>query len=216
MERHPDYPPGSNRYSGGHEAEDRVAANMGATRASFNKCEGNLHTVTTERPMGADVRFASAEVRYGRVIAGRLLPGTELIGGIEAVCDQHGLRFAAIMSAYGSLARAAFRTLQVKSQSDFRPTLERVDLDKRVEFLAGQGLVCEDGKGFRATHLHGAIADETGALQGGHFEPEGNSIYNNLDFVIVELLGAILLREWDQETSTVEMRLLPDRVELHD
>lgn len=163
----------------------------------------------SEERRTANQRFASAEVRHGRVIVGRLLPGSELIGGIEAACDEHAVRFASIVSAYGSLAMAAFRTLQLTEQGCSRPTLVRVDLDKRVEFLGGQGLVCEDEHGRRATHLHGAIADESGELRGGHFEADGNVIFNNLDFVIAELLGAVLLREWDEETQTVEMRLLP-------
>ena len=83
--------------------------------------------------------------------------------------------------------------------------LVRQDIDRRVEFLAGQGLVCDDGQGGRATHLHGAVSDEESRVQGGHFEPDINTIYNNLDFVLVELLGVRLTRTWEPETETVEM-----------
>jgi predicted DNA-binding protein with PD1-like motif len=82
-------------------------------------------------------------------------------------------------------------------------TLERVD--RRVEFLGGQGLICRDDDGARATHLHGSVADETGRVLGGHFERGLNPVYNNMDFTLHELSGVDLVRRWDPQTETVEM-----------
>jgi predicted DNA-binding protein with PD1-like motif len=80
-------------------------------------------------------------------------------------------------------------------------------VEKRVEFMGGQGLICEDGRGRRATHLHGSISDETGAVLGGHFDRDQNPVFNNMDFVLQELLGVRLIREHDPVTNTVEMRV---------
>ncbi len=151
-------------------------------------------------------RFAAVEARSGRVVVGRLLPGADLIEGIEAICDRYGIRYAAVNFAYGSLAQAGFKFLQVPSPGQ-RAVLVPHTVDKRVEFLAGQGLVCDDGEGRRATHLHGAVSDETGAVTGGHFEKGQNPIYNNLDVTLIELLGVRLTRRWDEETNTVEMEV---------
>jgi predicted DNA-binding protein with PD1-like motif len=149
-------------------------------------------------------QFSAAEARSGRVIVGRLLPGADLIRGLEAVCKEHGVRYAAVNFAYGSLSRASFKRLTIpKGQS--RPVLTPMKLDKRVEFLAGQGLVCDGSDGGRDTHLHGCVSDETGQVVGGHFVPGENPIYNNLDFTLQELIGVRLTRRFDDATQTVEM-----------
>ena len=80
-------------------------------------------------------------------------------------------------------------------------------LEKRVEFMGGQGLVCESPDGSRVTHLHGSVSDETGAVLGGHFDPDGNPVFNNMDFVLQELTDVRLIREHDPVTNTVEMRV---------
>ena len=158
----------------------------------------------------SDQRFSSVEAQAGRVIVGRLLPGSDLVGGLEAVCDRHGVRYAAVAFAYGSLSAAGFKFLQVVPEGGTgRAVLVPHAVDRRVEFLGGQGLVCDDGEGGRATHLHGAVSDETGAVTGGHFEKGENPIYNNLDFTLIELKGVQLTRRWDAETETVEMELRP-------
>lgn len=150
--------------------------------------------------------FTAAEAATGRIVVGRLLPGADLIEGIEAICEKHKIRYAAVSFAYGSLSAAGFKILNVPSPGA-RPVLTAHSVDGRVEFLAGQGLVCDDGQGGRATHLHGAISDETGAVTGGHFEKGQNPIYNNMDVTLIELLGVRLTRRWDTKTQTVEMEV---------
>ena len=146
----------------------------------------------------------SVEATTKRVIVGRLLPGTDLIRGLESVCDSHQVMYAAVVFAYGSLSSAAFKTLQIAPGSS-RPALALRRLERRVEFLGGQGLVCRDDTGARATHLHGCVSDETGQVLGGHFEPGLNPVFNNMDFTLYELTGVDLIRRWDADTETVEM-----------
>lgn len=148
----------------------------------------------------------SADARAGRIIVGRLHPGTDLVRGLEAACETHGVRFAALLSAYGSLSSAGFKFLKVPP-GDERPRLMPHRMDERVEFMGGQGLVCETPDGERETHLHGSVSDATGAVLGGHFVPDENPVYNNMDFVLQELLDVSLIRAWDEATATVEMRV---------
>jgi predicted DNA-binding protein with PD1-like motif len=154
-------------------------------------------------------RFEAAAARSGRVVVGRLLPGADLIGGLEEVCDRHGLRFAAIVAVYGSLSSAGFKVLGLPP-GESRPRLVPHRIDARVEFMGGQGLICEDEAGGRATHLHGSVSGADGVVLGGHFVPGENPVYNNMDVVLQELLDVVLIREHDPETDTVEMRVLPD------
>lgn len=147
------------------------------------------------------------------MIVGRLLPGADLIRGIEQVCDEHHVRYAAVTFAYGSLSGASFKRLSIPS-GESRAVLTPMTLDKRVEFLAGQGLVCDSAEGGRDTHLHGCISDETGSVMGGHFVAGENPVYNNLDFTLQELLGVRLVRRFEESTRTVEMEI--ERTEDHD
>ena len=48
-------------------------------------------------------QFHSAQGRMDRVIVARLLPGTDLLEGLQAVCEKHGLRNGVVISAIGSL-----------------------------------------------------------------------------------------------------------------
>jgi predicted DNA-binding protein with PD1-like motif len=152
-------------------------------------------------------QFEARAAAAGRIVVGRLLPGTDLVRGLEAACDEHGVRFAAVLSCYGSLSAAGFKFLQLPGGAE-RPTLVGHRVDERVEFMGGQGLVCETPDGGRETHLHGSISDATGAVMGGHFVPQENPVYNNMDFVLQELLDVRLIREHDPVTDTVEMRVL--------
>lgn len=152
--------------------------------------------------------FESRAARAGRVLVGRLHPGADLIAGLESACDAHGVRFAAVVACYGSLSSAGFKFLQLPA-GESRPRLVGHRVDERVEFMGGQGLVCETPDGARETHLHGSISDATGAVVGGHFVPGENPVYNNMDFVLQELLDVRLVRSHDPVTDTVEMRVEP-------
>jgi predicted DNA-binding protein with PD1-like motif len=150
--------------------------------------------------------FEAAAAIGGRLIVGRLLPGADLIGGLEAACDAHGVRFAAVVSCYGSLSAAGFRFLQIPD-GESHPRLVGHRVEERVEFMGGQGLVCERPDGSRETHLHGSISDSSGAVSGGHFVAGENPVFNNMDFVVQELRGVRLVREHDPVTDTIEMRV---------
>jgi uncharacterized protein len=147
-----------------------------------------------------------AETRAGRIVVGRLHPGTDLIAGLEAACDAHDVRFAAVVSCYGSLSAAGFKFLQIPPGED-HPRLVAHRVGERVEFMGGQGLVCERPDGSRETHLHGSISDSTGTVTGGHFVPGENPVFNNMDIVLQELLDVRLIREHDPVTDTIEMRI---------
>jgi uncharacterized protein len=146
----------------------------------------------------------TAATQPGRRIVGRLHPGTDLIRGLEAACDAHGIRFAAVTAAYGSLSSAAFKFLQVPP-GETRARLMAHAIDQRVEFMGGQGLICETSEGLRETHLHGAVSDATGTVTGGHFVPDRNPVFNNMDIVIQELPDVRLIRTHDPVTDTIEM-----------
>ena len=151
----------------------------------------------------------SVEARSGRLIVGRLIPGDDLIRGLEQVCEAHGIRYAAVVFAYGSLSRASFKMLD-RPPGEERARLVPHNVESRGEFIAGQGLVCRSAQGQRETHLHGCISDEQARVLGGHFVPDENPVYNNMDFLLQEIVGVVLTRAYDPVTDTVEMVLEQD------
>ena len=52
--------------------------------------------------------FVSVEAHKGRTIAARLLPGTDLVTGIEAVCRAHHVQYGYFGSVMGSLRQATY------------------------------------------------------------------------------------------------------------
>jgi predicted DNA-binding protein with PD1-like motif len=151
-----------------------------------------------------DGHVESAASPGGRIIVGRLHPGTDLIEGLEGACDEHGFDFAAVLACYGSLSGSTFKYLRLHPGEE-TPRLTDEVVDKRLEFMGGQGLICVAPGGERATHLHGSISDETGVVKGGHFVVGRNPVFNNMDFVLQELRDVRLVRAQDPVTDTVEM-----------
>jgi predicted DNA-binding protein with PD1-like motif len=159
--------------------------------------------------MEMKLTFEAEPSRVGRLLVGRLHPGADLIEGLEQACAAHGIRFAAVLACYGSLSAAGFKFLQTP-QGETHPRLMPHRVEERVEFMGGQGLICEKPDGSRETHLHGSISDARGVVTGGHFVTGENPVFNNMDFVLQELLGVRLIREHDPVTDTVEMRVERD------
>ena len=50
--------------------------------------------------------FVSVEAHKGRTIAARLLPGTDLVTGIEDVCRAHHVQYGYLGSVMGRLRQA--------------------------------------------------------------------------------------------------------------
>ena len=58
--------------------------------------------------MAKSKEFVSVEAHKGRTIAARLLPGADLVSGIEAVCKVHHLQYGYFASVIGSLQKATY------------------------------------------------------------------------------------------------------------
>ena len=58
--------------------------------------------------MTQDKIFVSVEAHKGRTIAAHLKPGTDLVSGIEAVCQKHHIQYGYFASVMGSLAKATY------------------------------------------------------------------------------------------------------------
>lgn len=149
------------------------------------------------------VRFADACGKTGKTIAARLLPETDLIEGIEAVCQNNGVKHAYV-SCFGSFAKTGYMYLVPKPEAKIGAGYgEVLKCDGPIEFLNGTGVVCQnDGK--YDTHFHATMCDQTGKVFGGHIVKGHTPALTTVDLVIVEITGVEMLRAFDEETALTQ------------
>ncbi|MCW3975660.1 MAG: DUF296 domain-containing protein [Candidatus Bathyarchaeota archaeon] len=162
--------------------------------------------------MSEEIRYAGSEAKFGRIIQARLKPGTDLMGGLHKICEDYRIKNGVITCCIGSLRRTAFKFLipneALKLGSAYGDPYE---MDGPIEFLGGQGLICELEDGNRAIHLHGLLnrtSVENGKPKpdfviGGDFGvgTDKNPILATMDIMIMELKGVNITRKYDDETE---------------
>ena len=160
----------------------------------------------------SEVRFASGEGRIGRIVVGRLLPGTDLMEGLNKLCDQYNIKNGVILDCFGSLRKAVFKFLipnpKLKLGSGYG---EPYTLEGPIEFLGGQGIITLGEDGTRKIHFHGLVnrtSVEGGKpkpdyVLGGDFgvPPGSNLVLATMDIVIIEINGLNITRKYDNETE---------------
>jgi uncharacterized protein len=132
------------------------------------------------------------EFKSGRVFAGRLPHGADLLESITACCRERGISMAQI-SAIGALsaARVAYYGQDAKIYHE-------ISFPGHCEILSLVGTVSvRDGA--PACHAHVTLADDTGRSYGGHLVA-GCRIFA-CELVITELAGEPLARGFDETTG---------------
>lgn len=128
----------------------------------------------------------------------RLAPGDDLRGALERtfaeLAGAHGIAAACIVSAVGSLSSAVLRYADRGDGSETGGPLELLMLT---------GTLSPDG-----AHLHASVADENGAVKGGHLLP-GCIVRTTAEVVIALLPGWEFRRELDEATGFRELAPKP-------
>ncbi|NDJ54878.1 MAG: DNA-binding protein [Chloroflexi bacterium] len=125
-----------------------------------------------------------------KTIAFRLKPGQDLKRALKQATFSHNLQAAIILTAVGDLSRVALRFAGQSQTSVVKGPFEIVSL---VGTFAAQG-----------SHLHLSIADESGAVQGGHLM-DGTLVAQTVEVVIGELDDLVFTRELDDESGWLEL-----------
>ncbi len=162
--------------------------------------------INMEKTTAAPLRYQAVPARAGRTVVGRLLPGTDLFAGLEAVCREHGIKYGYIDCAIGCFKKVTFvyAVPAAGTPSGIAYTQPAV-CEGVLEFFGGSGVICQSAGGEYLIHLHGSFCDENAHVRGGHFLAGGNIVVTTLDFVINEIHGAKLLRTYDPETGFVQI-----------
>lgn len=147
------------------------------------------------------VQFAAGTV--GKSVAARLLPGTDLLTGIEEVCRQNGILHASVANCFGSFQSAGYLYLVPKDSKVGAGYGDVNRVDGPVEFLNGTGVVCQrDGQ--YDTHFHATMCDKEGKVFGGHMLKGQNPVLTTVDLVINEIKDVQMLRKYDEETDLTQ------------
>ena len=146
------------------------------------------------------VQYKYSVGSLGRVVAVRLLPGTDIIEGIEKVCADLGIDYAYVNCTTGTLAKATLMYFvpnpSTKVKASYGPPTE---IPGPLSFLGGSGVVGKDEKGDTLTHIHGAVCDQWGHVHGGHLVKGGNPVLVTSDVIIIELKDVKIVRKYDAE-----------------
>jgi uncharacterized protein len=159
---------------------------VGVARAAESKASGQgAESKASEQADGP----ASGRLK---TYALRLKPGQDLRRELESFARARGLRAGFVLTAVGSLTKAALRLADQPDATEFEGKFEIVSL---------VGTLSPDG-----VHLHLSLSDKTGRTIGGHLV-EGCVIYTTAELVVGEIEGLRFTREQDAQTGYKELRV---------
>lgn len=123
----------------------------------------------------------------------RLNPDDDLKPRLDAEMATRNVRAGCILTCVGSLKRLAIR---------FADQPATTTLHGKFEIVSMVGTLSPDG-----SHLHVAVADETGRILGGHLK-EGSLVYTTAEIVVGVLPNAEFGRFFDPNTGFRELRVM--------
>ena len=139
----------------------------------------------------------TAQGGFGRVIAVRLKPGTDVLVGLREACERNGIKNGVIVSGLGSLATVSIcnPTEMPDTKAGYGYGSPQI-LHEPWELLGISGVICHDENGEINLHVHINISDPEGNAYGGHLA-EGTTVLITVDTVIAELDGIEMERKYD-------------------
>ncbi len=149
-----------------------------------------------------EIRTVSVVSKPGRVVFGRILPGTDAIEGILKICAENDIRYGNIVTMIGSLARGTFVYAVPREGVKMGIIYSQpFEVEGPLEFLGGQGVIGTSDQGIPSVHLHGLLSDRNRNIYGGHITDKGNPVLVTMEVVIQVLDDVKLIRSRDGETD---------------
>lgn len=160
--------------------------------------------------MENEIRFDFALGELKRVLIGRLKPGSDVMTGLETVCKNNDFKVAYVSCGLGLLRQASY-LLPIDSDKNKRLGVvygAPIIVNERAEVLGMQGTIFKLENGDYASHIHYQMAKKDGTIVGGHLSKGGNIVMATLDFVLCEVNNVNIIREYDEETDFVMMKIV--------
>lgn len=138
----------------------------------------------------------------------RIKPGSDLLASISSLVEKNGVKAGAVLSGVGLLKKAYLRNCKSLPLQYPITDANRAFLayERPLEILALSGNVTEvDGK--PRVHAHATLSylegDEVKVI-GGHVL-EGCTVFGFAEVFIMEIEGADMRKEFDEETKTLQL-----------
>ena len=150
-----------------------------------------------------ETRVSYACGTAGKVIAARILPGTDLLTGLETICDENGVKYGAV-NCFGSFSAAGYMYLvpmDAKVGAGYGDVIKK---DGPIEFLSGTGIITQNS-GKTELHFHGTMCDKDGVVFGGHIVKGQCPVLTTVDVMIQEADGVEMVRAYDEETDLTQV-----------
>lgn len=142
-----------------------------------------------------ETTFMSEVASMGRLIVGRILPGSDLVTGIEEICKKHRVRQAMIIGAIGSVVNPEFDWAATTEDLPGTGHSAHREIEGAGSLISGQGLVCRnDDDSEMDVHIHCTITDSSGAVYGGHFPKGTVPVLSTIDVTLIEITDVKLVR----------------------
>jgi len=133
----------------------------------------------------------------GKVVIARILPGSDMIEGIEEACGQNGIK-CAYVSCIGSVRETGYMYLKEKPETKLGAGYGEMKKEGLSELVSCSGFVGQrDGK--YDSHFHATLCDLEGKVFAGHMVRGESPVLATIDVVIMEIGGVELARRDDQE-----------------
>lgn len=150
------------------------------------------------------IRVQAEEGNVTKCLPSRILPGTDLIQGIEALCKKYGISYGYV-SCIGSLQNASYRYLVKNSSVKMNVGYgDAIYKQGPIEFLNGTGFICLNENGEFDIHFHATMCDQNGVVFGGHMVRGENLALTTLDVMIFEVANMQMIRKYDEETDLTQ------------
>ncbi len=131
------------------------------------------------------------KVNSRELFMGRLDHGADLLEQITGICRENNIQLGRV-EAIGAVQKAC---LAYYDQQTFEYRFFTMDKHLEITKLVGN-ISLKDGVPF--VHAHITLADETGAVYGGHLSP-GTTVFA-CEVLIESIEGAIFERKFDETT----------------
>ena len=146
-------------------------------------------------------KIVVSEGHLSKIIMIRVLPGSDIIEGIEEVCHNLDIKSGAITCCIGSLQRASL-LIAVPMNSKIGAGYSDPKVIKGpLELLSGQGSIGQEEEGEIFIHMHGVVSDKNGNVQGGHFIRGENPVLITCEMALIKVEGIHMIRTYDPEVN---------------
>lgn len=137
-----------------------------------------------------------------KVVIGRILPGVDLIEGIQEMCKKNNVEYGVIVTCIGSLSSGCivYAVPDEDNNLGIRYS-EPTYFDGPLELLCCQGIVGKDEDNRFQIHLHGLMGDKNLRIIGGHFLPRENKVLATVEVMIQGVEESEFIRKYDEETG---------------